>query len=600
MQNGRYVGETIRLHRCSAGLELQALRAGRDILLAVDPAHGLELPRGTLIDDYLDLELRAGIDAAAAEALRRWRDVHDGPLTGEGICLPWLWEIELYASVFLPAAREAVGLRQALAAHGWPAVELPTDDESLGELVEAAGGSVAPTGHPGPPAAPQRAPERADLAKRLRAAVIAAARYTGLPSLLRRRAVVVWGYWQMAPLVDRMLANRRLDPALAVQALPPGSGRSLRMAARGGWVGLPGPLQRRAAARLAARLREEIVAIPLDLLDCALGKLIYPAACRFVAERAAHDLADARLLGGRFRRSEVGAIVVPFDVVPETRLLVKIAQSFAIPTIVVQHGGYLEAERFPDLRVADTVALWSEAALPAVGERADHASIVGYPGAVQPRRKPRARSPYTITVLGDGAWRVSTLRDGRIMQQHYLAAIEGSAKAVPEPLIVLRPHPSFAAGAAEAICERYPHLRIEVDRTTTILELLARSDVCIGTYSTASLQAALVDTPTVVLNLGGTDFPWPLGGKTTVPVAHSRDELASILERLVAGEGGQGGREELLAALGVVPGDAIERVHELIARQLGDASSARGGRPRTPHKWLAGKPSRPRPTATGR
>lgn len=568
---------TIRLHRGSAGLDLRGLRAGRDILLSVDPAHGLDLPEGVLIDDYLDLELRAEIDDAAAEALERWRRVHDGPLTVDGICLPWLWETELYASVFLPALREAVGLRRALAAHDWPAVELRTDDESLEAVVEASGGFVAEARRVEPLLVAKRPRRRRNVMKGLRRAVKSAARRSGVPSVVRPGAVIVAGYWHLAPVVDRMLESRRLRPALALQAPLPGPRRSLRIAARGGWVGLPGPLQRRWAKSLAACLRDAIVPVPLDGLECSVGEVVSRTSRRFVADHAPHDLAYARLLGRCFRRIEIGGVVVPYDTRSEERLMVTIAQSFGIPTIVVQHGAYLEGTRFLDLQVADTVALWSDAALPAVAERADRSSVVGYPGAAPPRHEPHAESPYTITVLGDCAHRVSSLRDARIVQRHYAAAIEASLEAVPEALIVLRPHPSSAPGAAEAMCEGYPRAKIVVDTTTNILELLAGSHVCIGTYSTATLQAALVDTPAVVLNLGGTDFPWPLGGGTTVQVAHSRDELATILHELAAGDGGQRGRDDLLAALGVMPGDALERLQELIARQIRLVSSRPDG-----------------------
>jgi len=46
----------IRLHASSAGLDPSVLIAGRDLVLACEPEHGLELPRGVLVDDPM-LEL---------------------------------------------------------------------------------------------------------------------------------------------------------------------------------------------------------------------------------------------------------------------------------------------------------------------------------------------------------------------------------------------------------------------------------------------------------------------------------------------------------------------------------------------------------------
>jgi hypothetical protein len=548
---------------------VRTLRPGCDILLSADPARGLDLPEGVLIDDYLSVAARSDIDDAAAQAVVRWREVHDSRLTVDGVCMPWLWEIELYASVFLPAIRQAVGLRVALASHDWPAVELAGGDNNSVPLVKAAGGTIASERYADTRTSPQRLRRRRGLMRGLRRALQVLARKGGVPSYVRSGAVVVAGYWQLSPVVDRMLDTHRARPALALHAPLPGARRALRMARRGGWVGLPGPFDRRWARNRAARLGASVASLPMDVFGCSLGELTRMAAATFVAERAATELPLLRLLQRTFRRYKVGCVVVPFDVVPEMRLAVTTAKSFGIPTIVVQHGAYLEPLRFPDLQVADTAVLWSEAAIPAVAGRTDDVVVVGYPGPRPSWHQSFATTP-AIIVLGAPSYRASCLRDTRQEQRQYAAAIEAALEVAPDTPIVLRPHPSTGPLAADAMCSRYPSALITVDVTSDIFDLLRRGAVCIGTNSTAVMQAALIGTPILILNLDGVEFPWPLGGSsTTVPIARSREDLVLHLRKMLnRKDEAAWGQDDLLGVLGVMQDDSVEKLVAVIARHL--------------------------------
>src|SRR5262249_8763459 len=108
---------------------------------------------------------------------------------------------------------------------------------------------------------------------------------------------------------------------------------------------------------------------------------------------------------------------------------------------------------------------------------------------------------------------------------------------------------------------------------TPALDLLARSHVCVGTFSTATLQAALTDTAVVVLNLVGREWGWPLGGDTPVPVARSTQELADARGELRRLPDARPGQKALLDALGATDGDSVDRLLKL----LDEAATASGG-----------------------
>src|SRR5262249_36131973 len=144
------------------------------------------------------------------------------------------------------------------------------------------------------------------------------------------------------------------------------------------------------------------------------------------------------------------------------------------------------------------------------------------------------------------------------------AAAEAALAAVPDAMIILRPHPSQSRRAPEYVQACFRGASIVVDTETNILELLARSHVCVGTFSTATLQAALTDTAVVVLNLIGREWGWPLGGDTPVPVARSTQELTEALRELHSAPDARPGHEALLSALGATGDGSIERLLSLV------------------------------------
>jgi hypothetical protein len=553
----------ICLYASSTDLDPKVLIPGRDLVLSVEREHGLELPEGVLVDDHLDLGIRLEIDAAARDALFSWRAMHDDELTIDSICLPWLWEVELFIDVFLPLTRSTVGIARAMQASGCSTVEVRVGDESLARLVRAAGGRVVgPRDAQWEDVSTRKEPNSTAGGARRR--MVTAGARVGLPSFLRPGAVPVLGYWHLVPLVDLMLQDRRWRPALAVQGPLPGRRRSLKVATQGGWVGLPGPLERRRFGRRVAEALGDLSCKPMEVLGFSMGELFHSAIKRLGAHRGPGDLAQAAFLRRTLSSGKPRAVVVPFDNISEPRLLVAVAREHGIPTVVVQHGAFLEPLPVPDLQLADAVAVWSEAARPALAGRTDAVQVVGYPG-LAPQSRLDGKRPRTITVLGQGQLRWTSVIDERMEMRHYAAAIRAALIAAPDAAIVLRPHPSHPRATAEKVQRMFAEASIAVDTDTDTRELLARTDICVGTYSTMTLQAALAGGAVVILNLTGREWGWPLGGETPVPIARSVEELATWFERLIQDPTLRPGEDALRAALGDTQGNVSERLLGVIA-----------------------------------
>jgi hypothetical protein len=256
-------------------------------------------------------------------------------------------------------------------------------------------------------------------------------------------------------------------------------------------------------------------------------------------------------------------VVGTYDVEPRCRIVIALAQEVGIPTLVLAHGAFLLPQPMADMEVSDEIALWSRAVAPPITRWDRPVHMVGYP-------LPHTSPPPVTRVRGAGRPRVlvlvqtwvphTTTIDARIPSRHCIAASAAIRRELPDAEVILRPHPSQDPSAIAAFAEQFAGLDLRVDTTTDMLELLRGCGVCLGVTSTATLQAALVGTPVVVLNVTGFDWTWPLGGDTSVPVALDSDGLAAALARWASGER-LPGREDLLAGLGAGHGDeGVERL----------------------------------------
>src|SRR4051794_38320501 len=219
---------TLTLHRGSVGLALETLRAGRDLVLEPASAQGLAIPHGAVLDDHLELTGREAATLEAAAGLAAWRERMRGLATVDGVDLSHVFEVELLARCFLPAARLRHALPAALRSHGVTAV---TYAGAPGGLVDVA---IALAAEHGAAVAGKSAAETGELPRygwrgpgRAAAAVRAATRALGVPPRVRGR-VVCMPYWHVVPLYRRMARTAALRPVAAgVSLATPGRSDAL-------------------------------------------------------------------------------------------------------------------------------------------------------------------------------------------------------------------------------------------------------------------------------------------------------------------------------------------------------------------------------------
>jgi hypothetical protein len=566
----------MRVYKTSRGLDPATLIPGEDLVLEIDETHGLELAHGVLADDYLDLDARAQIDDACFGLPERWQKACGERFVAQDLWLPWLWESDLVSDAMLPGLSGTLGVRRALRDHRPSTVRVMHADRRTQHVVAvaAAGTGVRVTSSDAsrPPAG--AAPRPLSLSRRLRRVVLRSATRFGAPSLLRADSVLLIAYWPLMPLLDRMLADGRWRPAVALGSLPTGPRRSLRAAVRAGWVGLPGPQDRARGRRDARAMIERAVgsAPPaVEVLGVDMGPLLFDATLALARERAGADLARLGMLRRVFGRDRVRQVIVPYDIAPDARVVVAVAQEAGVPTLLLQHGAYFLRHALHDMEVSDAVALWSDPRrLPRRLRFRNPPEIVGYPGPLPASRaRPAARPPRrtSILVLGYGFDRFTAKMDGRFPLRHYLTAVRAVTRCLPEARVVLRPHPADDPAPTRQILERFAQADLSIDVSGDVLDALNRSDLCIGAPSTATLQAALVGTPVIALNVSGFEWCWPLGGPTRVPIARTEAELVAWLDRWAAGAE-LPGREDLLTALGAADSAATtERLLSLLNGQ---------------------------------
>lgn len=563
----------MRIYTTSTGLEPGSLVAGSDLVLELDDAHGADVPQGVLAHDHLDLEARRAVDAATVDAVARWGAAVEQAMSVDGIRLPWIWELDLIQDVFLPTVTDAAALDAALE-RARPATVTLMDREPHTERVVRAvaaprGIGVEIAAHATPRA--NRHPHKSHLsrARKLRRSSARTALRLGLPSRLHRGSVLFMSYWPVVSLLDRLLAGEGPPPAIWLGKLPAGPSRSFRAAASGGWVGLPGVFARARARRLARKVLRAAESAPdLSVLGLPLGEPLHRKAMELARRRAAEDLAMAPIFRRALGSGRVAKVLLPFDIDPQMRLVASLAREAGVRTLLVAHGAYPLRHTVVDMQVADEVAAWSPTFGPTVWRWDRPLHVIGYPipHEVAPARdRPPADRPLTVLVPGRGKERSTALFDDRFPMRHYLAATEAIAQALPGASVLLRPHPSESRVIVSSVAERCPGVDVSLDTSPDVNAAVAGADLCIGTPSTVSFQAALAGTPVVVLNVSGYEWGWPLGGRTRVPIAHSAQELAEHLGRWRA-NGGTPGREELLEALGAGGGDASARLLELLDR----------------------------------
>jgi hypothetical protein len=546
---------TLTLWATSRARAPEQLCPGSDLAIDVAPAHGLALARGVALDDYLDADTRVAADTEARTRYQRWRALRSTELTVDHVDLTKIWEVELLAQCFQPAARLHRGLPAAIGAAAPQRVLTRGLDPSLMQLVAAIGAGVGCTID----AAPRVMSTREPVPRAPQSRLAAAATLLGVPARIRGE-VLCTDHWSINPVIGRMAHGSALPQPVAARLLVSGLGRrdATAVALCGGWMGVPG---RRALAAsralIARRLKAAGPVASDDQLDAAidahalatLGRLGLETLAPVWHARRALDRGCARLA------------VLPFDGPEQSRMLLATLRDAGASSLLVQHG-FSARLGDPDMHLVDHVAVWSERdrSLAPVRDPAT-VTVTGNPGAVHllaGTPTPPKESHGRCVVLVEYPGRLTARIDGRVSMAHVAVALEALATVRPGTTVIVRPHPGDQDPQSYlTLAPVHPELRIEVDRRTPIEPLLASSDLCIGALSTATLQACVLGVPTVFLDVTGLERPWPFDGEE-LPSATDASSLAGVISSPL-----RNAREAALEALGA-RSDAVERVLDLI------------------------------------
>jgi hypothetical protein len=386
-----------------------------------------------------------------------------------------------------------------------------------------------------------------------------------------RGEVYLLPYWHLLPVFKR-LATADIRPVLDPRSPPKARlGTLLRVAARGGWVGHPGLVERRRSRRLLGQALAVARANGGEL--DVLSRLLDVRALAMLEQRAGDTLAVVSQMRKSFSRKSLKVAVLPFDSPPDARVVVQAARESTVPTLVVQHGLFNEPNE-PDTTLADAVAVWAAADVDYVRSRTSaRVALTGNPGAANSpntfRNTKQSQAGARTIVLVEYASRLSVRLDNRVSLRHVTAALRALEKTRPKTAVTIRPHPAeHEPQIFERVASLYEEIKVDVDTNSTIAELFAEADLCIGAVSTATLEAAAAGVPVVFLNVTSRPARWPFDGSTGVPIASSSEELARLITEVISTDSVPG-RAEMVEALGVEAG-AVDRVIGLIEKLASD------------------------------
>jgi hypothetical protein len=520
--------------------------------------HGASLPHGTAIDDYLGASTRIAVDEEARERYRRWRVNRSRALTVEGVDLTHIWELEMMAECFLPAARLVHGLPLAIQAVR-PSHLVASDlDKGLIPLI----GLIAETAQVTAVEDAKAAPPRRRLPRAQASLPAAVADTIGVPSRVRGEVMCI-PYWPLYPAITSLAAGANGLQPVAARVLLAGLGprTAAGIAMRGGWAGLPGRRSRQISrTSIAAALQSAGASAIEDPLEAAFDSHALTTLGRLAVDTLAHVWQARRGISG----SRVRLGLVPYDSDAHARMLLGVLREQGVPTLLVQHG-FPARQGDPDMHTADHLAIWCEHERSLAPER-DPATVTvtGNPGAqhLAGRVRRRHRQCRRSVVLVDYPGRLTARIDDRVGVRHVATALQALALARPGTAVVIRPHPSDRAPAAYAKLARgHRDLRVEIDTGTPIESLLESADLCVGSLSTGTLQGCALGVPTVFLDVAGIERPWPFDGSALAGCTDAEGLAEAVALALSSEE--VAGRNEALDALGVRP-DAVERVLDLV------------------------------------
>jgi hypothetical protein len=462
---------------------------------------------------------QAARDLAAA-LVSRLRDSDPGALTAGPIDIGPALEQQLYFAV-----RDGVAEPSA-----WASVRDPLTSSGL--VLAAMGAALVPRPRPHVDPGGVLLVVRQPVHVRIYRPVRAALRDLGGPPTTVARVSAA------ASATDVAATGPRIEAFLDRRAFSALVGGDPRYEAA--WEGVDAGIPVTALARLARRLRPRLVAAAASLLSAV----------------------------SRTRP----AVVATYDEVGSWgRLVAEAARSAGVPSLDLPHA---EAADPIGTRGAtyDRMAVFG----PVASDRLRQAGIaderiveVGAPNfdelvaAAAQRRTPDARQ-----ILVTSQYTAGTMTP-EVKERTLRAAVAAAAPAAP-CTVVIRPHPTEHDDLLDRIAaEPAPDgVRVSVDRSGTLRDLLLRSWIMITGSSQTVLEAAVVGIPSISINATGGEDPVTYAAEGialgATDAATATEQVRRMLDRGSADEQVARARTALERHIGPLDGRAAERTARLI------------------------------------
>ncbi len=263
-----------------------------------------------------------------------------------------------------------------------------------------------------------------------------------------------------------------------------------------------------------------------------------------------------------------------------------------IPTVCLQHGIWGPYFRAGALLPYDEVLVFGDYAremLEPIASPRTQFTMTGHPAHDRPSAPARRNGQLRAELAGDldAVVLVTTqATERRLAAYERRWWIECTAEACERlgARMVIKVHPQETdLSAYEAVARAHPGLvRVVRHGEISLDELICASDLLMTRFSTTAVEAALLETPVVTVNLVSRRDQYPYAAEGAAVGAYSCEEIEAALRTLLTDEAA---RRELLAGqrrfldrhLGIRDGRAAERVAERIVAHVGRSEAVRGG-----------------------
>ncbi len=271
------------------------------------------------------------------------------------------------------------------------------------------------------------------------------------------------------------------------------------------------------------------------------------------------------------------------------------ARRCGVPTIMLQHGMFGPFFKAGALLPFDEVIVfnaYTRELLAAIAREHTNFTETGHCDYDDLREEPALRAKADAIRAGRlGAPEhlvVVTTQpvEVRLMVNEQRWWLEALAEACAQTgaLMAIKPHPE-----ERAILPRYEALQASMPETVRLIRhgelplraLIAASDLLVTRFSTTAVEAALLGTPVMVVNLSGGPDQYPYVDEGAAQGVYSREDMLPTLDRLLRDAGT---RRRLIESqqrfldrhLGVRDGRATERIAARIATLAGSNHSIGG------------------------